>query len=299
MLMVRLLKLMVDYKLMINEKNFQKILDDVIGNEDKVIILYSGIWTFINKLKFKTKNPNQIPKIILNMIENKVGKKRTLFLPAFTGNNFSKKKFFQIDKDIDKNNGSIPLAALKKKYFRTKQPIHSYLVYGNLKDVKKLKLKSSWGKNSLLEYFSKKNARICNMGLPWNKGCGYLHRFEETYKVPWRYNKKFTSIVIKNNKPAGICSEIKYCSSSITPLIYDYKPFISYIKKSKSFKKSKNKDIVFESIKITCLNKIGHKIFSRNPWLIVKNKKKTLHWIKNLKKEEIGMNGFNSYKKIS
>ena len=264
--MVHQLRLMVDYNLMINEKNFQTILDEVISNDDKVIVLYSGLWSFINKLNFKLKSPNQIPRIILNIIEDKIGKNRTLFLPAFTGKVCSKKKTFEIDKDIDRSNGYIPLTALKRKYFRTKQPIHSYLVYGDLKEIKKLKLKSSWGKKSLLEYFSKKNARICNMGLPWNKGCAYLHRFEEVYKVPWRYNKKFSSTLIKNDKPIGKCHEIKYCSSATVPLNYDYKPFIN------------------------CLNKIGHKIFSKNPWLIVKNKKNTLNWIKTSKKKEINAN---------
>ena len=128
------------------------------------------------------------------------------------------------------------------------------------------------------------------MGLPWNKGCAYLHRFEEMYKVPWRYNKKFSSTLIKNDKPIGKCHEIKYCSSATVPLNYDYKPFVNYIRKSKTFKKSKNKNISFESIKVSCLNKIGHKIFSKNPWLIVKNKKNTLNWIKTSKKKEINVN---------
>jgi aminoglycoside N3'-acetyltransferase len=289
MLMVHLLKLMADYSIMINEANFQKILDEVIDNKDKVIVLYSGLWSFIHELNFKLKNPNQIPEIILNIIEDKIGKEKTLFLPAFTGKSFSTKKIFEIDKDIDKGNGYVPLTALKRGYYRTRQPIHSYLVYGDLKEVKKLKLQSSWGRNSLLEYFSKKNARICNMGLPWNKGCAYLHRFDQIYKVPWRYNKKFSSAIVKNNKLVGTCHEIKYCSSALEPVSYDYKPFVRYIKKSDSFKKSKNQKISFESIKVSCLNKIGRKIFSKDPWIIVKNKKKTLNWIKNSKNKEINM----------
>ena len=92
--MVHQLRLMVDYNLMINEKNFQTILDEVISNDDKVIVLYSGLWSFINKLNFKLKSPNQIPRIILNIIEDKIGKNRTLFLPAFTGKVCSKKKNF-------------------------------------------------------------------------------------------------------------------------------------------------------------------------------------------------------------
>ena len=68
---------------------------------------------------------------------------------------------------------------------------------------------------------------------------------------------------------------------------YDYKPFITDIEKAKSFKKSSNKLFKFESIKASCLNKIGKKIFDNNPWIIVKNKKQTVKWIKNIKKVEM------------
>ena len=149
---------------------------------------------------FRLKNKSLIPHKILDIIEKKIGKNKTLFLPSFSGGFFSKNRTFNITKGIDKDNGILPIIGLERKYFRTLQPIHSYIAFGNLKDVKKLKLKSSWGKNSLLEFFSKKNARICTLGLPWYQGCAYLHRFEELYKVSWRYNKKFTANIINNGK---------------------------------------------------------------------------------------------------
>ena len=254
---------------------------------NKIIVLYSGIWSFIKKINFNINSPKQIPEVILDIIEKKIGTNRTLFLPSFSGESFSKKKYFSIDLDIDKSNGFIPITALKRSYFRTKQPIHSYLVFGNLKEIRKLKLKSSWGRKSLLEFFSKKNARVCNLGLPWNKGCAYLHRFEEVYNVPWRYHKIFSKKIIKNKKVIGTCSEKKFCSSLLTPLNYDYKPFIKYIKNAKSFRKANSKDLIMESIKTSCLDKIGKKIFIKNPWVIIKNKNSVLNWIKNKKNNEI------------
>ncbi len=278
---------------MINERTFENIVDEVINNNDKIIVLYSGIWPFIHHLDFNVKNKSLIPNKILEIIERKIGKKRTLFLPSFSGNFFSKKKILEIDKSIDKDNGYLSITALKRKYYRTRQPIHSYLVYGNISKIKKLNLISSWGKNSLLEYFSKNNARICNLGLPWNKGCAYLHRFEEAFNVPWRYHKKFSANIIKNGKIIGKCSEIKFCSSNLKKLKYDYKPFIKHIEKSNSFKKSKNQFIKFESIKASCLDKVGRSIFSKNPWIIVKNIKTTKKWIKeqkSLEKNKISLN---------
>ena len=50
---------------MINERDFLKSLDDVIDKKDKIIVLYSGLWTFIDKIKFKNNKINQIPENIL------------------------------------------------------------------------------------------------------------------------------------------------------------------------------------------------------------------------------------------
>ena len=271
----------------IEEKDFKIALDEVIKDEDEVIVLYSGMYSFIHNLKFNLKSTKQLSNKILKLIEKKVGKKRMLFLPSFTGKFYNKHGFYDIKKSIDDSNGVLSKTALKNNYYRTFQPIHSYLVYGNTSNIKKLKLISSWGKKSILEFFSKKNARICNLGLPWNKGCAYLHRFEEIYNVPWRYSKKFFCDIKKNGKKIGNCSEIKFCSSINVPLKYDYFPLIKEIENSKSFCKSTNKDFKFESIKARCLNKIGKKIFSKNPWMIIKNKNQTKKWIKFEKKNEI------------
>ena len=271
---------------MINERDFLNSLDEVIDKKDKVIVLYSGLWTFIDKIKFKTNKKEKIPQKILRLIEKKIGKNRTLFIPSFSGKEFQRNKIFDIKKTIDKENGILSKIALKK-YYRTRQPIHSYLVFGNTKVIRKLNLKSSWGKQSLLEFFSKKNARICNLGLPWNQGCAYLHRFEELYKVPWRFQKTYTGKLKKNNKIIGVCSEIKYCTPIDVNIKYDFKPFIKKIENSYSFKKTKNKLFKFESIKTSCLDKIGKNVFKINPWIIIKNKKRTKSWIKYNKSKSI------------
>ena len=269
---------------MIKEIDFIKSLDEVIEKKDKVIVIYSGLWTFIDKLNFIYKHKNQIPNLILQIIEKKVGKKRLLLLPSFSGKEIQKKKFFDINKTIDKENGIIPLTAIKKGYYRIPLPIHSYLAYGNIKMLKNIKFKSSWGKLSILEFLSKKNARICNLGLPWNEGCAYLHRFEELYKVPWRYHKTFKVKFKKKGKINSFCYETKFCSPREISLNYDFHPFIKKIENSQSFRKSENKSFKFESIKTDCLDKIGKDYFRKNPWVIIKNIREVKNWIQNKKK---------------
>ena len=41
---------------MIDENSFNQAFDEVVNNNDKIIVLYSGIWTFINNLNLALKN---------------------------------------------------------------------------------------------------------------------------------------------------------------------------------------------------------------------------------------------------
>lgn len=268
---------------MITKKEFIQSLRNVIKKEDKVIVIYSNTSKLLNEFTF---DKNLVPEI-LNLIENFITKDRTLILPSFSADIFLKTGKFDLKKSID-NIGILPKEALKRNYFRTPQPLHSYLVLGKKEmEVKKLSHKTSWGEGSILDFMSKNNARICTLGLPWNKGCAYLHKFEEDFQVPWRYFKKFSGKMYKNNKFVSICEETKYSLPKVDKELYDYYPFIKYIKKSKSYKKNYNNKFKIESVKTACLDKIGRSIFLKNPWCIIKEKKFLLNWIKNERFKDI------------
>ena len=275
---------------MLNEKDFYKAFEEVISKKDRVVVIYSNISNFIFNIKFKNKN---IPKTLLNILEKIITKNRTLILPAFSANSFLKKRKFDIKKSID-NIGVLPKEALKRNYSRTIQPLHSYLVFGKDKKlIKRLKNLTSWGETSILGYIKKTNARICTFGLPWNKGCAYLHRFEELHLVPWRYFKLYEGAYYKNKKKIGYCFENKYSAPLGGLLKYSFKPFIPHIKKSKSYKKSSNKYFNLESVKTNCLDSIGDKIFSNNPWIIVKNQKEIKEWVKSKRAQEVFLSKTN------
>ena len=262
-------------KHLINEKDIIQAFNAVIKKKDKVIVLYSALWSFIFNIRFKEKN---ISRKILELIEKLVTKKRTLILPAFSGESFLKKKEFHLDKSIDKI-GLMSLEALKsKKYFRTPQPLHSYLILGkHVKEISKIKYETSWGKKSLLEWLSKKNARICVLGVPWNKGCSYLHRYEELNMVPWRYFKTFDGKLYQFGKKIGECREKKY--TRFINLKYDLKPIVNEINKNK-FLKYESKKFFLESITCKEIDKASRKFFKKDPWKIVKNKKEIKGLIK-------------------
>ena len=253
-------------KHLIRDKDFITAFNKVIKKKDKVIVLYSGLWSFIFNIRFKNES---IPKKILEIVEGVVGKNRTLLLPSFSSEEFLAKKKFHLDKSLDKN-GLLPLEALKsKKYYRTPQPLHSYLAFDkNINEIKKLKLKTSWGKKSIFQWLSKKNARLCVMGVPWNKGCSYLHRYEELNKVPWRYFKTFKGEMFDGGKKIGTCSERKY--STVTNLKYDLNPLVKEIPK-KNFLRFKSKKFFLQSLTCKQIDKASVRFFKKNPWKIIKN----------------------------
>ena len=260
----------------INKENIRESFNKVILKQDKVIILYSGVWSFIHKLGFK----KNIAKKILNIVESVVTEKRTLILPSFSADSFIKTKIFNLKKTIDKKNGIISNEALKRNYYRTPQPLHSYLVFGKKKnEIKKLKLQTSWGATSLLGWLSKNNARICVLGIPWNKGCSYLHRFEELYQVPWRYFKNYNGYIVENNKKK-LCVERKYSSPENGLLKYDFNPFVNYLKLHQIFLSAKT-NFFLESTTTNQIDRLSKKFYKKNNfWEIVKNKKKIKNWIK-------------------
>ena len=81
---------MGEFKL-ITEKLIFDSFQKIIKKNDKVIVLYSGLWSLINKLEFK----RNISKNFLNIIEEIAGNK-TLILPSFSGTTFIKTKKFNI-----------------------------------------------------------------------------------------------------------------------------------------------------------------------------------------------------------
>jgi len=264
----------LENKHLINEDDFIKAFSKVIKNDDQVIVLYSGLWSFIFNIRFKNKN---ISKKLLELIENLITKKKTLLLPASSGEEFINKKEFHLDKSLDRN-GLLPLEALKSgKYYRTPQPLHSYLAIGkHVKEIKDLCLETSWGKKSLFQWLSDKNARMCVLGVPWNIGCSYLHRYEELNLVPWRYFKIFEGNMFNKGKKVGPCKEAKY--SKFIDLKYDLQPIVKEINNNKFLKYNGSK-FFLESITCNEIDFASKKFFKKDPWKIVLNKKDVKKWI--------------------
>jgi len=260
-------------------------LEKVINDKDEVIIFYIGIWTFIRYLNINSVN---LAEEFIKIIEEFLGEKKTIILPSFTANEFVKTKKFDIKLSIPKESGVVPTSALKSgNYFRTRQPLHSYLVKGPLtNEIKKLSLDTSWGNGSVLSWLSKKNARICVIGIPWKIGCSYFHRFEELYQVPWRYYKKFHGKLYNNNKLLGDITENKFAGPLSIKFRYDYYPVEKLMNENNIILKGKNNIFSIQSSLVSDIDIICENFFEKDPWQIIVEKNNVRSWIKEVKENE-------------
>ena len=79
---------------LIDENEIHSSFKKIIKPSDNTIVLYSGIWSFINKISFR----KNISKKILDIIEEIVTPNRTLIIPSFSAETFLKNNKFDIKK---------------------------------------------------------------------------------------------------------------------------------------------------------------------------------------------------------
>ena len=160
------------------------------------ILLHSNI---AGLYQFNCKNIKNNMNEIIFLIRKKIGKKGTLLIPTFNYDFLKGKKI-----DIAKQNSQVGFLGnylLKKnKKNKTKDPIFSYLVLGSLKkDFLKSSYIETFGKNSSFELILKNKFKIFCFCCSPNK-ITFLHYIEKINKVPYRFDKKFTGILLKNKK---------------------------------------------------------------------------------------------------
>lgn len=155
---------------------------------------------------FLKKNKELVLEFILNEFKKIIGKKGNLILPSFTyswGNN-NKIKEFDVKKTPPKT-GTFPNFLFKKKSFaRTKDPMFSFLIFGQ--DKKELIAigKNSFGPNSLFEKINNHNSYLISFGL--NKfDPTFVHYVEEYFdinihKIGYRFSKKYTGYFKSGSK---------------------------------------------------------------------------------------------------
>ena len=266
--------------------DFHQALTDVILPQDQVIVIYSAIWTFAGYFDYDIP---KIPDLLLDIIEDVVGKNRTILFPTFCAAEFVKTRKYDLVRTQPKESGILSERALLRKGFtRTQTPLHSFAAKGpKASEVMGLPSATSWGPGSILAWMGSANARLCPLGLPWKKACSYFHRIEETLQVPYRYYKRFAGTLYHDGKEIGPCEEIKYSYSLRVPLDYDYSVVQNQLVERKKVISCKNPLILLESALTSDVDIICREIFENDLYAIVKNKEAVKHWVETGREDEI------------
>lgn len=162
------------------------MLEKLLSNlpNDRPAVIHSDLLIFGKKLKtIYKKIPDHFEKHFKN----------GFCVPSFTFN----KKGVNFDK-FDNESGALTNIFLQKKdYKRTINPLHSYVLNA------KTKIKNtnqSFGKNSIYEYFIKRNFYWINFGADIKSGFSIFHHSEAIAKVSYRKEIILDRSIIYKNK---------------------------------------------------------------------------------------------------
>lgn len=257
------------------DSDLEKIFLKISKLKDKIIVFQTDV---LNTSIFYKTEPKKVAKKIIFLIE-KIFRNKTILFPAFSNDIVYKKKFDILRSSI--NTGLIPKLILKRNYYRTFSPLHSFLVKGpGIKEIKKLNQITTWGEGSVFEWLEKKNARWVAFNLNWERGCAFAHRSEELCKVPYRFYKTFYGKMYKNGKFIKNISEKKYSNYKSIKLIKDNISAYKSLEKRDSTTFFVNKGLF---VKTACTKDITRHnciFLKKNSLGRIKNKKKVLIWLR-------------------
>ncbi|MBK9292970.1 MAG: AAC(3) family N-acetyltransferase [Oligoflexia bacterium] len=266
-------------------KRFNELLNKVILPADKVILIYSGIWTFGHRFKLP---PTEVANSILNGIEEVVGPHKTIMLPTYTYV-YNKLRKYDVLKTTPET-GILPKLFLKRRSVqRTKSAISSFAVKGPLTEtLVPIMGESIWGKGSLLEWMEKQNIRIITLGLPWALSCGYLHRIEEVAQVPYRYYKKFPGKYVNEKGIESDWAETMYVRPLNVPSLFKWNIVSDLMERREQLLSGSEPGIKIESCLSQDLMKAGLDLVASDPYALVSNTAIVREWVENGgKKREI------------
>ncbi len=251
-----------------------KLLNQIKSLNNKIFVFQTDILR--TSIHYKM-DPINVAKIISKQIE-KIFNKKTILFPAFSNDLVNNKKY-----DIKKSSiytGTIPKIVLKKNYYRTASLLHSFLAKGPLvKELKKLKQETTWGKGSVFEWLEKKNAVWVALNLEWERGCAFAHRSEELQRVGYRYYKIYYGKLYKNNKFIRNVSEKKY-SNYQTKIIKDYSKSFTKLKKNHTSTFIINQNLYANAANTKNITNDYGKNFTKDKFFGIKNKVQLKNWLK-------------------
>ncbi len=158
------------------------------------VYIYSDFTTFF---KHNKKNHKNSVKFFLNLF---IKKGITCVVPAFSYNTNGN---FIVEKTKSKVGFLANFVMNNFKYERSEHPLFSFVSIGKNKKIVKNIGKSAFGNDCVHSRLYKQKAVFLNLFRPLKKGNTLVHHIEQKNKAKYRFDKKFSTKVIKNKKFVG------------------------------------------------------------------------------------------------
>lgn len=141
---------------------------------------------------------------VVKAFQETVGPEGTLVFPTYTVKFLAGQDY---DHDLTPSE-----AGVLTEYFRTLpdvgrtfQPVYSHAIWGNKKDeYLAVGGRETLGRESLFGRLHLDNALNVNFGTSMNRGGTFLHYFERTVEVPYRYLKTFRGNAVKDGRTTNV-----------------------------------------------------------------------------------------------
>ena len=192
------------------------------------------------------------PNNILDELLEKIGPKGTLIVPTYNWD-FCKGKTFCYYKTMSLSGTLGNFALRRKDFLRSQNPIYSFAVAGEDKDlICNLEHKSCFGLDSPFGYLIKSKGKNLFLDLDYKEGFTLCHVAEETVGVSYRFIKKFSGVY---KDKAGKITNKNYDMYVRNPkskvkMTSIHKDFDKALKSIDALKKFNNKKISLQIIDI-------------------------------------------------
>lgn len=266
--------------------DFKKAFESVILPEDEVIVLHGGIWSFGHLLDVSL---NQVPNYLIDAIIDIVGKNRTLIMPAYTVSypgSYPRTRKFDLIRSKPETGILVEVFWEREGTIRNISAINSYIANGpEAETIKDIVGKTLWGEGSVMEWFEKRNARICILGLSFQKGLALAHRVEEIAQVPYRYYKSFRGVWSDGLGNTKDWVETMFVRTLIADI--DYEILTKKLIEKKLLFLSNDDNVPITSALSKDVIQVGLEILDNDPLMFVRNREEVIDWVKNRREAEI------------
>lgn len=196
----------------------EEIIQNFVKADNNPVVIYASIWPFIKALNLEAKSS---PKILLDLLINTLGEKRSILMPTFA-NGYVEGK---CNLDLEPSTTGV-LSEHFRNLEQTKRTLSAFFSFNimgpHASEVIDLRPVDAWGDDSVYHWMEQNNAHFIMLGIHPTH-CSFLHRLEWLVRdqINYRYIKNFSGKVIRAGQEIEL-KENLFVRSLTPPVVNDF-----------------------------------------------------------------------------